>query len=64
MSFNTGNLALWLALANNAMGAQVVLSRTHYDLRSEVDYDAEVLRGTARPGRRLEVVVHLAKPPA
>jgi len=47
-SFRIGCTALLLVLANNGMGAQVVLSPTHYDVRFEVDYDAEVFRGTAR----------------
>ena len=48
MSFKIGVIGLLLVLANNVMGAQVVLSPTRYDVGFEVDYDAEVLRGTAR----------------
>lgn len=41
-------LALLLPVATGAAGAQVVLSPTHYQLDFELDYEAEVLRGTAR----------------
>ena len=48
MVLKIGFPALLLVLANTVMGAQVVLSPTHYDVGYEVDYDTEVLRGTAR----------------
>ena len=41
-------LGLYLVLANDAFGTPLVLAPTHYDVGFEVDYDAEVLRGTAR----------------
>lgn len=48
MPLTSGLLTLWLVLANSPLGAQVVLSPTRYDVGFEVDYDAGVLRGTAR----------------
>lgn len=43
-----GLTGLLLTLASGVPGAQVVLNPTHYDVGFEVDYDAGVLRGTAR----------------
>jgi len=37
-----------LALASSTSGAQVVLSPIHYDLGFDLDFDAGMLRGTAR----------------
>jgi hypothetical protein len=48
MPFKIGVIGLLLVLANNSMGAQAVLSPIRYDVGFQVDYDAEVLRGTAR----------------
>ena len=48
MSLKFGFLGLLLALSGNVIGAQVVLSPTRYVLGLEMDYDAGVLRGSAR----------------
>jgi len=36
-----------VVLASGVVDAQVVLAPTHYDLSVEVDFDAEILQGTA-----------------
>ena len=48
LSCRIGFTGLLVTLASGVLGAQVVLTPTHYDVGFEVDYDAEVLRGTAR----------------
>lgn len=48
MSHTVCALGLLLTLAAGEAGAQVVLSPSRYELDCEVDYAAEVLRGTAR----------------
>jgi aminopeptidase N len=48
MSHRVRALGLLLTLATGEAGAQVVLSPTRYELGFELDYAAEVLRGTAR----------------
>jgi len=48
LSRTIGLTVLLLTLTSGVLGAQVVLTPTRYDLGFEVDYAAEVLRGTAR----------------
>ena len=48
MTLKSGIMGLLLVLANNVLGAQVVLSPTRYDLDVAIDHDAGLLRGTAR----------------
>lgn len=48
MSHGVCALGLLLTLAAGEAGAQVALSRSRYELDLEVDYAAEVLRGTVR----------------
>jgi hypothetical protein len=47
MSFKNGFLALLIVLTSSVVDAQVVLSPIRYDWSVEVDFDVEILRGTA-----------------